>query len=169
MKEAAKNSTINQSEREKKLARERKREEKELKRMQEAMQKKLGNTLQQPTTPKESTSTGQGGGGWAQVETVGQSNKGQESSGGGGWSQVETTIGSQNGAGGWSQVETISSSSSSGWTQSNTTVSSSDTSKQNDKIEPKNEELKAKPSSEPKKLSFGLKKTTGFQFGLKKK
>ncbi|KAI9482695.1 MAG: G-patch domain-containing protein, partial [Benjaminiella poitrasii] len=43
MKESARNSTINQSEREKKLARERKREERELKRMQKAIQKKAGS------------------------------------------------------------------------------------------------------------------------------
>lgn len=72
MKETARNSVMNQSEREKKLARERKREEKELKRMQEAMQKKLGPaepSVSKPSIPTaHSVPATSGGwtGGWSQ-------------------------------------------------------------------------------------------------------
>ncbi|GAA5807334.1 hypothetical protein MFLAVUS_000692 [Mucor flavus] len=71
MKETTRNSTVNQSEREKKLAREKRREEKELKRMQEAIQKKMGGTEQQvnkPVIPQLKppvANSSSGGGGWS--------------------------------------------------------------------------------------------------------
>lgn len=118
MKESTRNSSMNQSMREKKLAREKKREERELKRMQEAAHKKVDTEHQTkpivPVSMPSSSSTGGGRGGWT----------------------TETSV--------------------SNWTAStrkNEAIPSPDT--------PSN-------ASEPKKLSFGLKKTS-FQFGLKKK
>ncbi|KAI8644946.1 G-patch domain-containing protein [Parasitella parasitica] len=144
MKENTRNSAINQSEREKKLARERKREEKELKRMQDALQKKLGGSHQTDPSPKPSA--------LPTVPVI--------SSYGGG------------GGGGWTNMESTSTSGS--WSTSTIPIAKSTAIKSNP-IPANTATASAPPpptntsTSQPKKLSFGLKKTAGFQFGLKKK
>lgn len=155
MKETTRNSTINQSEREKKLARERKREEKELKRMQEAMQKKMGGTDQQPKKPilaVSSTVTGSGGG-WANTET---------SNSGGGW----TNTGTRSSGGGWVNNGCTPSAD---IPPSTTQVPQVHQAPQVLQV-PQVSQVQQAPQvpSAPKKLAFGLKKS-GFQFGLKKK
>ncbi|CEP14726.1 hypothetical protein [Parasitella parasitica] len=148
MKENTRNSAINQSEREKKLARERKREEKELKRMQDAIQKKLGGSRQTDPLPKPSA-----------LPTV-PINSSYSSRGGGG-----------GGGGGWTSIE--STSTSNGWTTSTIPAAKPPTTIKPNPIPTTT--LTEAPSStntitsQPKKLSFGLKKTTGFQFSLQKK
>lgn len=161
MRESTRNSTVNQSEREKKLARERKREERELKRMQDAIQKKLGsgnnsninaNLSPTPTAlpviPMANTANSSGGGG-----------------GGEGWTNTETRSGSS--GGGWSTctipiakpivpvAKSIGNDKSTPATTTATTTA--------------NASIPTASTSQPKKLSFGLKKSPGFQFGLKKK
>ncbi|KAI8327093.1 hypothetical protein EDC96DRAFT_532871 [Choanephora cucurbitarum] len=175
MKESTRNSALNQSEREKRLARERKREEKELKKMQEAMHKKAGihvNNAPKPdallATPTSSKSVG---GGWSSVSGDRNTNKST-----GGWSTVsddkpKTTTG------GWSTVSSdqkseVSSSSGGGWS----TIAEN---KKEETVRPSVPlvdavketpvDQKNTPKESPKKLAFGLKKTSGFQFGLKKK
>lgn len=162
MKENTRNSAINQSEREKKLARERKRDEKELKRMQDALQKKLGgnnNSTNQskipsalPTIP---TAGSNSGGGWTNAASA-------TSGGGGGWSNTEITTS----GGGWSTSTipiakpTIAKPSTIP-TKSDPTLTNQITAAQTSTTN--------NATSQPKKLSFGLKKNTGFKFGLIKK
>lgn len=149
MKESTRNSTINQSEREKKLARERKREEKELKRMQDAIQKKLGSNNPQMDQSKKSATlptmpidTGSSKGGWTNTSSAAS-------------------------GGGWSATSPIP------IAKPRIPIANSIPIKSN--LNPTNPMLGEATasanaaSSQPKKLSFGLKKSTGFQFGLKKK
>ncbi|EPB83112.1 hypothetical protein HMPREF1544_10150 [Mucor circinelloides 1006PhL] len=151
MKENTRNSTINQSEREKKLARERKREERELKRMQDAIQKKLGGSSGSGsninTNPSPKTTA---------LPTVPMANTASTS--GGGW--------------------TTSSPSNGGWSTSTIPVARPTTipiAKPIHNVNPipsnttEDIPISNHITSQPKKLSFGLKKSTGFQFGLKKK
>lgn len=153
MKENTRNSTINQSEREKKLARERKRDEKELKRMQDALQKKLGgsyNSMNQPKTPSALStipSTGSNsGGGWTNTEITTSRGGG----GGGGWSTSTIPIAKP------SIVKPSIIPAKSDSILTNQTTATQEPSTNN-------------TTSQPKKLSFGLKKNTGFKFGLIKK
>lgn len=149
MKETTRNSTANQSEREKKLARERKREEKELKRMQEAIQKKMSGTNPQvskpvvPSVKQVATSTLS-----ASVSTSNGSSGGWSS---GGWSmsapKINTDQGTKMNTEQLPKVDTNQ-------------IQKDNISKPANTLEPVN------PA--PKKLAFGLKKS-GFQFGLKKK
>ncbi|KAI9249825.1 hypothetical protein EDC94DRAFT_323564 [Helicostylum pulchrum] len=142
MKETTRNSTVNQSEREKKLAREKRREEKELKRMQEAIQKKMGGTEQQlnkPVIPQlkppvaSSSSSGGGGGGWSS----------------GGWSMGVPKVQTDQPP----KVQTDQAPKVDYPKPDTPNVTHANTSQ---------------TTSAPKKLAFGLKKS-GFQFGLKKK
>lgn len=149
MKENTRNSTINQSEREKKLARERKRDEKELKRMQDALQKKLGgtnNSTNQPKVPSAlpiiPTTGSNSGGGWTNTAST--------TSGGGGWSTSTTPIVRPN----ITKPSTIP-------TKSDPTLTNQTTAAQIPSTD--------NTTSQPKKLSFGLRKNTGFKFGLIKK
>ncbi|KAK4513505.1 Fe(2+) transporter [Mucor velutinosus] len=149
MKENTRNSTINQSEREKKLARERKREERELKRMQDAIQKKLGNSnINTNTSPKPTA-----------LPTIPVANT------------------ASGGEGGWTNAETRSGSSSGGWTTSTIPIARPtipfakpiDTANSIPSTTSADAPISTASTPQPKKLSFGLKKSTGFQFGLKKK
>lgn len=156
MKENTRNSKINQSEREKKLARERKREERELKRMQDAIQKKLGSSSNSnistnlsptpaptalPAIPKENTASGSGGGGWTNADAGPGSSSG-------GWSTSAIPVAKP---------------------MIPVTVSADNNAKSTPSTTTANAPISTASTSLPKKLSFGLKKSTGFQFGLKKK
>lgn len=173
---------MNQCMREKKLAREKKREERELKRIQEAIQKKTGTlSTEQQKKPIVPISTQKSGGwtngsaitsGWTNETTISYN---------GGWissteqqkkpiAPISAPKSSTGGGGGWINEP-------SGWTNqttiSNSGGSASDTSKNttvpNNNTSTAPSETKPIFASEPKKLSFGLKKkTTSFQFGLKK-
>jgi hypothetical protein len=140
MKETARNSTVNQSEREKKLAREKRREEKELKRMQEAIQKKMGVTTDhkviKPVIPHVVSST-------------------TNSSNTGGWS-----------SGGWSMSVPNVQTDQPPKAQTNQPPKPDTSNITN--IAPTAPKNIAPTNAAPKKLAFGLKKS-GFQFGLKKK
>jgi hypothetical protein len=172
MKETARNSTVNQSEREKKLAREKKREERELKRMQEAIQKRAGATGAsnpiQKAAPIVNNSSISNNGGWSTTSATPIS---------GGWSKNNTILsggGQSNVAtapttGGWST--TLISNTGGGW--------SSTPAVSNTGIQPKSSTISSpglqanSPATlgtkeAPKKLTFGLKKS-GFQFNLRKK
>lgn len=174
MKETTRNSVLNQSEREKKLARERKREEKELKRMQDAMQKKMGGLNQamdsKPALPTSTGSlgarnavakSGSEGGGWATTAT---------SSNSGGWDNTATSRNS----GGWATTDTNSgggwatTTAQSGWSQpiAATTNVPVATKTELTPVPTVHTPAAAPTSQEPKRLSFGMKK---LQFGMKKK
>jgi hypothetical protein len=152
MKENTRNSTINQSEREKKLARERKRDEKELKRMQDALQKKLGgsnNNMNQPKTPSALST----------IPSTGTNSRG-------GWTNTEITTSRGGGGGGWS-TSTIP-------ITKPSIAKPSIIPAKSDPILTNQTTATQEPStinttSQPKKLSFGLKKNTRFKFGLIKK
>ncbi|KAG2230444.1 hypothetical protein INT48_009190 [Thamnidium elegans] len=151
MKETTRNSTVNQSEREKKLAREKRREEKELKRMQEAIQKKMGGTDQQVSKPVI-----------PQLKPSVASSTANSNDIGGGWS-----------SGGWSMsVPKVQ-------TDQLPKIQTEQPPKVQTDKPPKVGSPKpdthsvtlpstSQTTSAPKKLAFGLKKS-GFQFGLKKK
>ncbi|CEG72018.1 hypothetical protein RMATCC62417_07647 [Rhizopus microsporus] len=172
MKESTRNSELNQSERERRLAREKKREERELKRMQEAIQKKIGTTSATSTALPMSTVQADKGswtaapsltqsGGWTNVPSSTPS---------GGWTDVSSKPSSERTSdqtsGGWATVTSISASTS-------TKISSNNNNNNNNSLRNspgiKTEEKKETSAEAPKKLAFGLKKTGGFQFGLKKK
>lgn len=142
MKETTRNSTVNQSEREKKLAREKRREEKELKRMQEAIQKKMGGTEQQVNKP-----------------VIPQLKPSVASSGGGGWS-----------SGGWSMSAPKVPSDQPQTDQPPKVQIDQPPKVDTPKLDTTSVTLAStsQTTSAPKKLTFGLKKS-GFQFGLKKK
>ncbi|KAI7895886.1 uncharacterized protein EV154DRAFT_494071 [Mucor mucedo] len=160
MKETARNSIMNQSEREKKLARERKREEKELKRMQEAMQKKLGQPDQPVTKPSIPTTTtapnsvpSNGNGGWASTT--------------GGWGQPVTVPVATK-----TQVPQPSAVLQPSTVLHSSTVTQSSTMPHSSTVHQSSTVTQAPAASPavqaPKKLAFGLKKNV-FQFGMKKK
>lgn len=147
MKESTRNSSINQEEREKRLVREKNREEKELKRMQDAIQKKMGAT--QPAARVvpvvKSTVTATGGGGWTSTSTSDR----------GGWAS-SSSIPIQ---------PSIPATAPPLGTSITLPKLNSPTS-----INPTNTTASTSTETPPKKLSFGLKKSSsGFQFGLKKK
>ncbi|KAI9280458.1 G-patch domain-containing protein [Sporodiniella umbellata] len=198
MKEATRNSAINQSEKEKRLAKEKKREEREAKRMQDAMQQAIqknagtDRTIPKPTQAPSTRSEGKGG--WSSVTSDsnirgGWSSVSIPSSSKGGWSSLPTESNNEEKAksiptsttnkGGWADVASVP--------HTNSVQSTHKSSVgQWAPIEPK-VSIDVKPlgnhhkpaelknistdqgTDVPKKVTFGLKKTGGFQFGLKKK
>lgn len=173
MKEATRNSTVKQSEREKKMAREKKREERELKRMQDAIQKRVGATGTSNTKDQVPKMPVPG------VNHAGSSNGGGSTGGwtsstnhSGGWATVDN-----NSSGGWSTATSVpraaDNNSNSKDNEQKTTIALAPTSATTDNklsgSSSNSDSSAPKPSTQPpKKLSFGLKKS-GFQFGLKKK
>ncbi|KAI8879396.1 G-patch-domain-containing protein [Backusella circina FSU 941] len=173
MKESTRQSSANQNEREKKLAREKKREERELKRMQEALLKRTGGVSQPPppkvplhqSTTKNTTASSTGG--WSTISAT-------PTSSGGGWSTVDTrVVGSMTPSGGGdgrTTVEPVPDKKGSGWSTVEST--DSDTNKAINEvasIKPKPDQSSSPAKPPTTKMSFGIKKTGGFQFGLKKK
>jgi hypothetical protein len=169
MKETTRNSALKQLEKEKRLNREKKREEREMKRMQEAIQKKLGEAKSPAPAalPLASVvkvpSTSENKGGWSSVSV--------SSSTGGGWTSVSGSSSFKpideaptNSKGGWSTVTEGAVSSTTASTTANITSSHPET-----KVPETKPDLNTSSTMAPKKLAFGLKKTNGFQFGLKKK
>ncbi|KAG1447128.1 hypothetical protein G6F56_009358 [Rhizopus delemar] len=167
MKEATRNSALNQSEKEKRLAREKKREEREAKRMQDAMQQaiqKSGGT-NKPFSANPIKSESKGG-----LSSI--------SSSGGGWSSIPATSSISSGSGGWANVSSDpiskpSETSTGGWATVAPPANSTENNVKPKEAQTKAPEPKLVPTSslttESKKVTFGLKKTSGFQFGLKKK
>lgn len=167
MKEATRNSALNQSEKEKRLAREKKREEREAKRMQDAMQQaiqKSGGT-NKPFSANPIKSESKGG-----LSSI--------SSSGGGWSSIPATSSISSGSGGWANVSSDpiskpSETSTGGWATVAPPANSAENNVKPKEAQTKAPEPKLVPTSslttESKKVTFGLKKTSGFQFGLKKK
>ncbi|KAG1151619.1 hypothetical protein G6F37_004900 [Rhizopus arrhizus] len=169
MKETTRNSALKQLEKEKRLNREKKREEREMKRMQEAIQKKLGEAKSPAPAalPLASVvkvpSTSENKGGWSSVPV--------SSSTGGGWTSVSGSSSFKpideaptNSKGRWSTVTEGAVSNTTASTTANITSSHPET-----KVPETKPDLNTSSTMAPKKLAFGLKKTNGFQFGLKKK
>lgn len=169
MKETTRNSALKQLEKEKRLNREKKREEREMKRMQEAIQKKLGEAKSPApaalplTSAVKVPSTSENKGGWSSVPV--------SSSTGGGWTSVSggssfkpVDEAPTNSKGGWSTVTEGTVPSTTASTTASITSSHPET-----KVPETKPALNTSSTTAPKKLAFGLKKTNGFQFGLKKK
>ncbi|GAN11684.1 G patch domain-containing protein 8-like [Mucor ambiguus] len=156
MKENTRNSTINQSEREKKLARERKREERELKRIQDAIQKKLGSSGSSSNNNNINTNLSPTATALPAIPMAGTA-----SISGGGWTNADTKPNFSSG----------------GWSTSTIPIAKPtvpvakpiDNAKPTPSDTTADAPISTPSTSQPKKLSFGLKKSTGFQFGLKKK